>query len=309
MSLHPLNRRSSGGGPPCVWMQGGVVSRKLCRNGFACVSCKFDKALGKAAERNRRDKQEGRSPRGKQGRIVSWKENLRAKPPSRRPCIHHMKGRIEFRACHHEYRCENCGFDQFYNDQFAVHTVVKPVDPMKVKGFTVPQGYYFHPGHTWVRMEEAKQVRVGLDAFALGLLGPFDRIQPPLLGREVRQGRADTVAFRGTLRADIPSPVTGVVSAINPRLWEDASIASQDPYSEGWVMTVHPTDLRSDLKRLMIHRETEAFMEEEVDDLYRLIEQVAGPLAADGGDLRTDIFGNMPALGWERLTRRFLRTG
>jgi len=290
-------------------MQGGVVSRKYCKNSYACVSCKFDKALGRAAEENRARAEEGRRPGGKGGKIVSWKDKLRARPPSRRPCIHHLKGRIEFRACHNDYHCGNCGFDQFYNDQLAVYTVVKPIDPMEVRGFMVPQGYYFHRGHAWVKVEDGAQARVGMDAFALGLLGPFDKIHPPLMGEEVRQDRPDVKALRGRLRASVLSPVSGVVTAINPRVWEDGSLAGRLPYSEGWIMTVQATDLRRDLKGLMIHRETEAFMEAEVNGLYELVEQVAGPLAADGGDLRTDIFGNLPALGWERLVRTFLRSG
>jgi len=219
-----------------------------------------------------------------------------------------MKGRIEFRACHYDYNCGNCEFDQFFHDQFAVHAVVKPVNPMEVKGFRVPQGYYFHRGHTWIKVEEGTSVRVGIDEFALRLIGPFDHIEAPLLGREVCQDRPNIAAFRDGRRADILSPVNGIVTAINPRLRENGSLAGDEPYSEGWVMNVHSTDLRRDLKNLMIHKETEAFMEAEVNDLYRLIEEVAGPLSADGGDLGRDIYGNMPELGWKRLTRSFLRT-
>jgi hypothetical protein len=39
-----------------------------------------------------------------------------------------------------------------------------------------------------------------------------------------------------------------------------------------------------------------------------MIEEVAGPLAADGGYLAEDIFGNLPGLGWGRLTKAFLKT-
>jgi hypothetical protein len=41
--------------------------------------------------------------------------------------------------------------------------------------------------------------------------------------------------------------------------------------------------------------------------LYEVIEEVAGPLAADGGDLSHDIYGHMPQLGWERITKIFLK--
>jgi hypothetical protein len=39
-----------------------------------------------------------------------------------------------------------------------------------------------------------------------------------------------------------------------------------------------------------------------------MIEDVAGPLAADGGNLSSDIYGALPELGWNNLTKNFLRT-
>jgi hypothetical protein len=73
-------------------------------------------------------------------------------------------------------------------------------------------------------------------------------------------------------------------------------------------MTLHSQNLRKELKTLMIARETEDFLGREVDHLHHLIEEVSAPLAADGGSLARDVFGAMPQLGWERLTRLFLRT-
>ena len=46
----------------------------------------------------------------------------------------------------------------------------------------------------------------------------------------------------------------------------------------------------------------------EVHNRESMIEDVAGPLAADGGFLADDIYGNMPDLGWKNLTQAFLRT-
>ncbi len=39
-----------------------------------------------------------------------------------------------------------------------------------------------------------------------------------------------------------------------------------------------------------------------------MIESVAGPLAADGGYIVEDIYGNLPSLGWKNLTKTFLKT-
>jgi glycine cleavage system H lipoate-binding protein len=219
-----------------------------------------------------------------------------------------MRGHISYRACTHDYRCPNCDFDQYFHDQYVVHAVVRPVHVLNVKGFKIPQGYYLHPGHTWIKVEESSTVRMGIDEFALRLLGPFDRIEIPLMGKEVQQGRKDIHVVRGEHKAGFISPVSGVVTAVNPKLREKGEVTNQDPYSEGWVMSLHSRTLRQDLKKLMIHTESAEFMKGEVAHLYQVIEETAGPLAADGGQLGDDIYGHMPELGWERLVKTFIHS-
>ncbi|MFC1869038.1 glycine cleavage system protein H [Thermodesulfobacteriota bacterium] len=292
----------------CIWMQAGVVSRKYCKIDYNCPECRFDMVMRFVAHENILLKQAGKVPGGKRGKVVLWKERLRSLPVAKRPCIHHMKSRIEFRACTNEYRCGNCDFDQYFHDQYSVHAVVNPVDVLETRGFKIPQGYYFHHGHTWLKIEENSSVRVGVDDFALRLMGPLDRIEAPLMGKEVKQGRKDISAIRGRRKAKLLSPISGVVTAINTRLREEGSLANQHPYTDGWVMRIQPDRLRQDLKNLMINRETGDFIEGQVEQLYGVIEEVAGPMSTDGGDLGHDIFGGMPQLGWERLTNIFLQT-
>jgi len=100
-----------------------------------------------------------------------------------------MKGKIDFRACTHGYHCADCEFDQYFDDQHQVHAVVTPVDTMEIEGFKIPQGYYFHKGHTWAKIEEGSTVRVGMDDFSLRLLGPLDSIKAPLVGKESNRNR------------------------------------------------------------------------------------------------------------------------
>ena len=292
--------------PTCLWEQAGVVRKKECSKNYFCAECHFDRVMKHVAKENRELKLAGERPEGKRGNITYWKEKLNSMPLSKRPCIHHMKGRIEFRSCTNEYRCGNCDFDQYFNDQFSVHAVIKPVSVLRVSGFNVPQGYYFHKGHTWVKMEEDSSVRVGLDDFALRLMGPLDIIEAPLMGKKVTRDEASINVKRGEHRAAVLSPVSGVVIAINPELREKGNLANSSPYSDGWVMKVQPDNLRDDLKDLMINKETDNFITEQVDMLYNLVEEVSGPLAADGGDFASDIFGSLPELGWKRLTTTFL---
>ena len=292
----------------CVWMQAGVVRKKSCKLDFQWRSCHFDMVLQRIANENASMTSQGRTPRGNRGSIVAWQQKLVKQAPGKRPCIHHMKNRIEFKSCTHDYNCSNCEFDQYFQDEFMVHAVVKPVSPLDIQGFKIPQGYYLHPGHAWVKIEEDSEVRVGLDDFALKLMGPPDTIIPPLVGKAVTRNQAHIDLNRGENSARVLSPVSGVVTAINPQLRKDGSHASQNPYAEGWVLRIHATDLRADLKNLLIGDETEKFLADEVAGVYQAVEEVAGPLAADGGFLGPDIYGSLPELGWDKLAKKFLRS-
>lgn len=289
-------------------MQAGVVRRKDCRIDYDCTACRFDSVMRRVAADNQQLLEEGRTPEGKRANIIFWHEKLKALPPLKRPCIHYMKRRIDFRACNQEYQCGNCEFDQYFNDQFSVHAVVRPVDVIDIKGFKIPHGYYLHRGHMWVKIEENDTVRVGLDDFALRLLGPLDRVEAPLMGKEIRRDQADISLTRDANAAKILSPVSGVVTAINSELRDRGNLANQDPYTEGWVMCLHSTNLRQDLRELMIGDQASDYLDDEIDRLYEVIEEEAGPLAADGGYLGDDIYGNLNPDVWETLTRKFLHT-
>ena len=128
------------------------------------------------------------------------------------------------------------------------------------------------------------------------------------MGKVMKQGEPQVLLSRGEHKAKLLSPLSGVITAVNPKLREQGNLANQDPYTEGWVMTLHPQNLRKEIKDLMIAQQTAEFLEQEVERLHHLIEEVSAPLATDGGYLGKDVFGAMPQLGWERLTRSFLRT-
>lgn len=219
------------------------------------------------------------------------------------PCIRHVEGYIGFRVCTNNHDCASCAFEQDFTDHYRVNAVVRSVRGLDVAGFQVARGYYFHRGHTWVRVEEDRTVRVGLDDFALKVLGPFDSIQVPLVGKPVKQGRRDITVRRGENSSAVESPVSGVITAFNRDLLEGSRPASENPYTDGWLMTVHCPSLRDNLRKLMIDRETEAFIAGKVGALFDTIEETVGPMANDGGIIRGNLLGEAPELGWGRLSR------
>ncbi len=242
------------------------------------------------------------------GKQISWQEAMKKRPDLDRVCRHSLTNRIEKRMCAYDYECGKCDFDQYFEDIWTTKTKALPGEMQQIKGFDVPMGYYFHNGHAWARIESGGYIRVGLDDFALKVLGEADALDLPLIGKELDQSKAGWGLKRKDNLADVLSPIDGVIMEVNSKVRENPKLANYEPYGDGWLFMVRTPDVKGTMKQLMIDQESLSWMSSEVNELEGMIEEVAGPLAADGGYLADDIYGNLPDLGWKNLTQKFLRT-
>jgi glycine cleavage system H lipoate-binding protein len=278
---------------PCIWMQAGVVKYKNCNNFYDCNTCKYDLGMMKQVEKNNQ---------------ISWQDAMRRRPGKERTCRHSLTHRIESRNCGLNYNCSKCDFDQFFEEVWTTKTGSIPYEIQHVKGFDVPMDYFFHNGHTWARVESGGCVRVGLDDFALKLLGKADVFDLPLMGKELDKDSVGWGLRRRNNQADILSPVGGVIVEVNSKVRKNPEIANREPYGDGWLFMVRTPDVKNTVKKLMASTESFDWINHEIRNLEEMIEEVAGPLAADGGYLQDDIYGNLPDLRWETLTKTFLKT-
>ena len=293
--------------PACLWMQAGVVKQKKCIRDFSCTICRFDRALRKVCHENEHLQKQGAILKGKRGNLVFWTEKLKKQPLAKRPCIHHMKGHIDFKACPKTYNCIDCEFDQYFHDQFKVYTVLKPVEFNDIRGVSLPVGYYLHSGHTWAKIEDHNTVRIGIDDFASRVLGRFTAIKTPLMGKQVFQGKNAIHISRNGHKASFLSPVSGVVTQVNSKVSKRPDLINHDPYTDGWVLSLYCPNLKQDLKQLMFMDSNQRFMNREVDRLYAFLEEETQLAAADGGSLGSDLFGNLPKISRDRLLKLFIR--
>ena len=278
---------------PCLWMQAGVVNFKSCNNFYDCVNCKYDKGMKTQVEK---------------GKQISWQEAMKRKPDLHRVCRHSLTHRIPARQCAYDYECSTCEFDQYFEDVLNAKTKSFPQEMETVKGFDFPLDHYYHDGHAWARVESGGNIRIGLDDFSLKLLGQVHGFELPPMGKELDSGRIGWGLKRKDNLADVLSPVDGVILDVNTKVMENAQLANREPYGEGWLFLVHTPDIKKSMNQLMTRSDGLAWINQEVQTLERMIEEVAGPLAADGGVLQEDIYGNLPDLGWKNLTQTFLKT-
>lgn len=150
-------------------------------------------------------------------------------------------------------------------------------------GFSIPEGYSFHPGHTWVSKESPENARVGLDSFAGNLIGKIDRIEVIGPNRWVRQGQKLLTVVAGGTAMELLSPVEGVITAVNDDVIHDPSLMMRDPYKDGWIATIKSPDLAINQKNLVQGTMVAPWMQNNVTRLNAMLGQLSPALAQDGG--------------------------
>lgn len=170
-------------------------------------------------------------------------------------------------------------------EPLTAEPMLRPIVPVMKKehGFSVPQDYSFHPGHTWAVPEGADDVRVGLDSFAADMVGNADEIEVVGPNRWVRQGQRLMTIKIGGASIDFVAPIEGVVMAVNKNLFQDPTLATRDPYKDGWIARLKAPDFSTNQKNLMQHSMVAPWMHYSVSRLNAAVAKLNPALAQDGG--------------------------
>jgi glycine cleavage system H lipoate-binding protein len=180
--------------------------------------------------------------------------------------------------------------------------------PSLVGGFSVPENLRYHPGHTWALSESPSLVRIGIDDFASRLAGKIEHITLPQRGQWIRQGQRIWSLVRNGVKVDMVSPIEGTVADINDTLVNNPSLASKDPYGEGWMVTVQSPDAKTNFRNLLGGALARWWTEESSMRLQRLVPNALGALAQDGGVAIDDVASTIPDEQWVKVTREFFLT-
>lgn len=281
----------------CVWSNASVVQPMRCINAFDCLGCVFDRKV--QANFEAKEKRAGR----RRSAYLTPRMHLLE---SRGQCRHMLSGRVDYKRCTHNYNCEKCPYDKMIDDDAMMPSHTPPICDY-VSGFAVAKDHYYHYGHMWARVEYGGRVRVGIDDFALKLLGPQDEIRLPRLGASLERNKPQVRLIRADNEAETLSPMDGTVVAVNPGITRRAESVNASPYSEGWLMVLQPKNLRKNLRSLFYGLESFAWIDDEATRLTALLEEDGYRMAATGGDAIEDIYTAVPEIGWDRLVRTFLR--
>ncbi len=92
----------------------------------------------------------------------------------------------------------------------------------------------FTETHEWVKVE-AEDATIGITRYAQKELGEIVFIELPKVGAKIKSGDEIAVLESTKAAADIYSPVTGEVTAVNEKLKQDLTLINESPERDGWI--------------------------------------------------------------------------
>ena len=95
----------------------------------------------------------------------------------------------------------------------------------------------FSDTHEWIEVNGSEGT-VGVSAHAQKELGEVVYISLPEVDRQIRAGQEVVILESTKAAADIYSPVSGVITAVNTKIKETPDLLNQYPESDGWIYKI-----------------------------------------------------------------------
>lgn len=107
-----------------------------------------------------------------------------------------------------------------------------------------PEDLKYTAEHEWVRTPGSAEgsVRVGITDYAQDQLGDIVYVSLPESGESVEAGTACGELESTKSVSDVYAPLTGEVVARNEALDATPELVNNDPYGEGWLFELAPSD-------------------------------------------------------------------
>ena len=106
---------------------------------------------------------------------------------------------------------------------------------------TVLEGYLYTKEHEWAKVA-GKKAKVGITDYAQQKLGDITYVEPPQVGKAVKQAEFLCGIESVKAASDIYSPLSGTITANNPKLDDMPELVNSSCYEEGWIAEIELSD-------------------------------------------------------------------
>lgn len=121
-----------------------------------------------------------------------------------------------------------------------------------------PPELQYTKDHEWVRVD-GNTASIGITDHAQKELGDIVFVELPAVGAHVAAKESLGTVESVKAVADVFSPVSGEVVAVNPKIQRSPELVNTDPHGEGWLVRLRLKD-RSETDPLMSAEDYEAYV-------------------------------------------------
>lgn len=105
----------------------------------------------------------------------------------------------------------------------------------------VPENLRYSADHEWAELTDG-ELRIGITDYARDALGDVVYVSLPEVGATLEAGAVAGEVESTKAVSEIYAPVGGRVTAVNDALAENPETVNNDPYGEGWLFRLVPSD-------------------------------------------------------------------
>jgi glycine cleavage system H protein len=126
--------------------------------------------------------------------------------------------------------------------------------------WSIPEGYKYTESDEWVKLEDGEAL-VGISDYAQDQLSDLVFVELPAVGETFGKGEVFGVVESVKAAADVMTPISGEIVAVNEDLEDTPEVINEDAYGKGWIIRIKPSDT-SEMDDLMDTEAYEAYCEE-----------------------------------------------
>ena len=106
----------------------------------------------------------------------------------------------------------------------------------------IPENLKYTKDHEWIRHESDGTCLVGITDHAQDSLGDVTFVELPAIGESFEEGATFGVVESVKAASDLYFPLSGEITEVNDSLVDSPEKVNEDPYGDGWMVRIRPTD-------------------------------------------------------------------
>lgn len=123
-----------------------------------------------------------------------------------------------------------------------------------------PDDVRYTKEHEWAR-QEGDLLVIGITSYATDQLGDVVFVELPEVGKVIETGKTFGVVEAVKTVSDLFAPVAGTIAEVNGALGDNPALVNQEPYGDGWMIKLRPSDPHA-FAKLLSNSDYEKLVEE-----------------------------------------------